>query len=224
MKLYRIKISSWTSSFRYPNIISGYQPTLEVPPVSTVLGMINACSGTHQDFDRLEIGYYFDYQAKATDLETIYQVEGHKNGYPKNQVKSNIINREFLFNCRLFIYLKDERIKSFFEQPYYQLVMGRSNDLATVEEAKVINVEEVQSAGKLKGQIIPFKGNYLPGTIQALPKYFTNTIPRNNLGTEAYTIISCYDNYVEAELVAYRDEIDGNEIDIYMHTINLWDE
>ncbi|WP_298938611.1 CRISPR-associated protein Cas5, partial [uncultured Dysgonomonas sp.] len=39
MKTHRIKINSWTSSFRYPNLISGFQPTLEVPPVSTVMGL-----------------------------------------------------------------------------------------------------------------------------------------------------------------------------------------
>ena len=35
------------SSFRYPNILSGFQPTLPVPPISTVLGIINACAGTY---------------------------------------------------------------------------------------------------------------------------------------------------------------------------------
>ena len=44
MRIYRIEITSWTASFRYPNIISGYQPTLCVPPLSTVLGLINACA------------------------------------------------------------------------------------------------------------------------------------------------------------------------------------
>lgn len=225
MKLYRIKISSWTSSFRYPNIISGFQPTLDVPPVSTVLGIINACAGKYQEFDRLEIGYYFDYQAKAVDLETIYQVERHKEkGHPLNQVKPNIINREFLFDCRLFIYVKEEQLTHFFESPHYQLVMGRSNDLATIEEIKEIEAEEIRDAQKVKGQVIPLKGNYLPGVIQALPKYFTNTIPRNTLGTEAYTVISCHDRYVSTALTAYRDEIDGKEVDIYMHKINLWDE
>ena len=56
MKFYRIEISSWTASFRYPNILSGIQPTLEVPPLSTVLGLINACAGKYLVHEGLNIG------------------------------------------------------------------------------------------------------------------------------------------------------------------------
>ncbi|KAA6344349.1 hypothetical protein EZS27_008007 [termite gut metagenome] len=227
MKLYRIKISSWTSSFRYPNIISGFQPTLEVPPVSTVLGLINACSGKYLKHNGLEIGYYFDYKIKATDLETIYQIEQHDQGYPKNQVKSNIISREFLYDCRLFIYLKDDSFIEYFDKPHYQLLLGRSNDLATIEEkGKEIDVEEVENAEYIKGQVVPFKGNSIPGLLQALPKYFTDTIPRKTLGTEAYTVISCNDSTGKTTVNAYRDSNvdDGKVIDIYFHKINLCDD
>ena len=89
MRVYRIEITSWTASFRYPNVISGYQPTLLVPPLSTVLGMINACAGKYLDYKDEEIGYYFEYFAKSEDLETIYQIEA-KDGIPKKDVKSNV--------------------------------------------------------------------------------------------------------------------------------------
>ena len=69
MEAYRILISSWTSSFRYPNIISGYQPTLHVPPISTVLGILNACAGKYIRHKHLSLGYYFEYGAEAVDLE-----------------------------------------------------------------------------------------------------------------------------------------------------------
>jgi CRISPR-associated Cas5-like protein len=73
--VFKIEISTWTSSFRYPNIISGFQPTLEVPPISTVLGLINAAAGKYLDFNQQEIGYYFEFGAKAIDIETLYQVD-----------------------------------------------------------------------------------------------------------------------------------------------------
>ena len=44
---FRVRLSSWTCSFRYPNLISGFQPTLHVPPVSTVLGLLNAAAGRY---------------------------------------------------------------------------------------------------------------------------------------------------------------------------------
>ena len=104
MKVFRIKISAWTASFRYPNIISGYQPTLEVPPLSTILGLMNACAGRYLNHADMEIGYYFSYRSISNDLETIYQMEYDK-GTAKKQVKSNVINRQFLFDNTLYIYI-----------------------------------------------------------------------------------------------------------------------
>ena len=83
MKFYRIKISSWTAGFRYPNILSGFQPTLEVPPLSTVLGLINACAGKYLEYRDFKIGYYFEFGAKEVDLETIYQIERTEKNTPK---------------------------------------------------------------------------------------------------------------------------------------------
>ncbi len=222
MEAYRVKISSWTSGFRYPNLISGYQPTLEVPPISTVLGLINAASGTYLNFSGEQIGYYFEYDIKGVDLETIYQVERHKTqAYPLNKAKSNVINREFLFDCSLYVYLTNEEYVSYLENPYYSLVLGRSSDLATIDKIEKVNIKEVANASKIKGQVIPFEDNFLPGEIQALPKYFTNTIPRNNLGTEAFSVISCKAGDMNTNLNAYTDELsEGKELHIYMHQLN----
>lgn len=223
MNVYRISISSWTSSFRYPNIISGYQPTLDVPPISTVLGMLNACSGKYINHRHLQIGYYFDYEAKPVDLETIYQIE-NKGGFPSSQVKPNVLSREFLFNCRLIIYLTDSSLANLFKEPYYPILLGRSNDMATVDKIEELVLTEVQNANKIKGQIIPFAGNYLPGVLQALPKYFTDTIPRKNIGTEAYSIIPYNSDDFPTNLTAYRDVIDNKEVDIYFHNLNFVSE
>lgn len=221
MKFYRITISSWTASFRYPNVISGYQPTLLVPPVSTVLGLIDAAAGNYIDFDGRSLGYYFEYEGKGKDLETIYQFADNGHGAPKNQVKSNVIQREFLAGCRLYIYLPDKELAEYFHHPAFQLLLGRSNDLATVEDIQMVELESEEHADRICGQVVPLEGNYLPGTIQALPKYFTNTIPRQNLGTEAYSVIPCTSKNIPTHLNAYRDEIEGKSVDIYIHQINI---
>lgn len=223
MKCYKIEITSWTASFRYPNLISGFQPTLEVPPISTVLGLINAAAGYYQEYDKLSIGYYFEYEAKSVDLETIYQMSG-KNGTASNNAKSNIMRREFLFNARLYIYLTDERLAEFFMNPVYPLVLGRMNDLATAKlYPEMILLRENTQPDKIKGQIIPFFPHRLPGKLQALPKYFTNTFPRNNIGTEPYSIIGCEQDDIimtGKEITAYRDEIRENYfVDIFMHEL-----
>ncbi len=145
MELYTIDIRSWTASFRYPNLISGIQPTLEAPPLSTVLGLINAAAGYYVSHKQLTIGYYFEFQGE---------------------------------------------------------------------------LKEVDNAEKIRGQIIPFTNNHLPGVIQALPKYFTDTIPRNNIGTESYSVLN-HQAKVKSNLKAYRDEIGGKEIDIYLHQMDF---
>lgn len=225
MKMYRIEISSWTSSFRYPNLISGYQPTLDVPPISTVLGLINAAAGKYIEHQDLKIGYFFKYEMKANDLETIYQIE-IKNGklgtYPSEKPKSNVINREFLYDCKLYLYLQDSELVEYFKKPYFSLVLGRSGDLASVDSILEVNLIENNNSNNIKGQVIPFEDNYLAGEIQALPKYFTNTIPRKNIDTEPYSIISCYSkNNTNKQIKAYSDCIDGENVDIYIHNVSV---
>ncbi len=222
MKAFRIKISTWTSSFRYPNLLSAFQPTLEVPPVSTVMGMLNAAAGIYVSQREVYLGYYFDFNFKAVDLETIYQISIHKTKkeqYPENTAISNVIQREFLYDCRLFLYLADEELVAYFRQPFYQLLLGRSGDLAGIESIKEVEIKEVKNA-KIGGQVVPFNGNYLPGQIQALPTYFTNTIPRKNLGTEPYSVIS-YNNPVDSQLDGFRPELREFDSDIFFHKLQI---
>ena len=222
MKVFKIDITAWTSSFKYPNLISGFQPTLEVPPISTVLGLINAASGKYIKYNELKIGYYFEFGAKQVDLESIYQIEAHDKGFPKNVVKSNVINREFLFDNHLILYLLDEQLADYFRFPVYSLLLGRSNDLATVNSIQQVDLPEIQKANKIKGQIIPFGGNYLSGLIQPLPKYFSNTIPRNNLGTEAYSVISYNSADIDTNLPACIDVLKiEKEVHIYFHELDF---
>lgn len=233
MEVYRINITSWTASFRYPNIISGIQPTLEVPPLSTVLGLMNAAAGQYLKHQSLKIGYFFKYEAKAEDLETIYQYKAIKDSktkqFKKDQygnfivanknITSNIVLRHFLFNNQLSIYLTDDKLVNFFRSPYYQLVLGRSNDLATIESIEKIDLVAKPNATNIRGQIIPLIGNYLPGQIQALPKYFSNSIPRKNLGTEAYSIINHKSPVGSNQLEVFYDK--ENDVDIYFHEYDI---
>ena len=72
MKLLRILIEGWTASFRYPAFISGFQPTLPVPPLSTIYGLLSAVKGELVTPNETNVGFVFDYDSKSVDLETIY--------------------------------------------------------------------------------------------------------------------------------------------------------
>lgn len=216
--IFRVDLSAWTASFRYPNLISGVQPTLEVPPLSTVLGLLNAAAGrylTHEE--GLEIGYYFEFAAKEFDVETIYAM-GTKDGRPSNSGNSNVVRRQFLFDVSLSLYLHDRQLANLFRAPAFQLLLGRSGDLATVERITEVELAEKSRAEKVRGQLVPLAGNMLPGVIQALPRYFTNTFPRQNIGTEPFSVISHQSFDVPSKLTAWRDDAQGkNGVDIFFH-------
>ena len=225
MKLYTVDLTSWTASFRYPNLISGFQPTLEVPPISTVLGLINAAAGQYLPHKQVMLGYYFKYEAKCVDLETIYQIEVDKRtGRPNNNVNTNVLRREFMFDTFLRIYTDQPTLVNYFCQPHFSLLMGRMNDLATVERvsSEPIDFAEINNASKIRGQVVPFSKNHLPGTIQALPKYFTNEIPRQNLGTEPYSVLNWHTRSVVSQLSCIRDEMLHKDVtDVYMHQLDF---
>ena len=211
---FRVRLSSWTCSFRYPNLISGFQPTLHVPPLSTVLGLLNAAAGRYLPHENLELGYVFDFAGQAVDVETIWMVAGAKRKNAQredvvvlsNNVKSNPVRREFLYEGRLTLYLFDEQLASYFRQPAYQLLLGRSGDLATVDEIREVTLRPVAGPARLRGQLVPLHPYYLPGQLQALPQYFTDTLPRQNLGTQAYSVLSPREAVVEAAVPAWYDE------------------
>lgn len=224
MEVFTVDIESWTASFRYPNIISGFQPTLEVPPPSTILGLLNAAAGDYIDHQSLQIGYCFRYAGKGVDLETIYQIDSNAAGKPSNNAKSNVIRREFLFETQLRIYLSDERLAAYFQMPVFSLLLGRMNDLASVRKIGHTHLHKVENATQMLGQVIPFFGNRLPGQLQALPTYFTNDIPRKNIGTEAFSIIPHHAKPLQSQLVAFRDVDEASpffEKEIYFHQLNF---
>ncbi len=184
MKIYRIHISSWTASFRYPNIMSGFQPTLAVPPLSTINGLISAALGSYYAPDKQEMGYVFQTKGKSIDLETIYQMKRSLKG-----ITSNVIKREFLADNDLWLYTGSEQIVRAFEKPFFPLLLGRSGDLASVNEITELDVEFINELSILKGTILPFGEVFVPAPIQALPVYFSNTIPRRNIGTKPYFLL-----------------------------------
>lgn len=217
MKVYRIHLSSWTASFRYPNLISGFQPTLTAPPLSTINGLISAAKGNYFCVSDEKVGFFFNYKAKTVDLETVYPID--KKGKNSLVVKgkkhvSTVINREFLSDVELFLYTDSEEIAGYFRNPQYQLLLGRSGDLAQVNGIVELEVKEKSELDKVKGTIIPFRKHRIAAPLQALPTSFSNEIPRKNLGTQPYFIVDCKSS-VAVNAQGFSDMIGNDEIDIY---------
>ncbi|KAA3661475.1 MAG: type I-B CRISPR-associated protein Cas5 [Calditrichaeota bacterium] len=187
MQVFRIEISSWTASFRYPNMISGFQPTLRVPPISTICGLVSAAAGRLVTPKEFEFAYSFRYDCTAVDLETIYQF-GLQGKPSLRNVTSNIMRREFLAMNRLLLYLNNRELAMAFNKPYFPLLLGRSGDLATVDSISQIELQAVKELN-LAGTVVPFLGYRVASPIQALPTHFSNDFPRRNLGTQPFYIL-----------------------------------
>lgn len=188
MKCLRIIIEGWTASFRYPTFISGFQPTLPVPPLSTIYGLLSAVKGEFVTPKDVNVGFVFDSEAKNVDLEFIYEIKGLKGN------KSNVVKREFLFNPKLYLYLDNLEFKKFFERPHYPLLLGRSSDLAYVSEIKEIDMGK-KSDINLGKTILPFGTEGAFGVIQALPTHFSEDIPRKAIGTKPYILMNQFYKY-----------------------------
>ncbi len=189
MIAYRIKITSWTASFRYPNLISGYQPSLVVPPLSMIYGLISAARGKYICAYDMPAGYVFKFETQVIDLETIYQFSSKS----RLVTKSNVIRRQILFDNSLWLYLTDAETAQSFLHPYFQLLLGRSNDLASVESVEEIELQPVTALEKLRGTTVPMRGIPMSAPIQALPVSFTDQIPRRNIRTFPFFLLK-YDH------------------------------
>ena len=190
MKALRILLHGWTASFRHPDLISGYQPTLPLPPISTIYGLVSAAKGELVGPEDVGVGYVFTSESKAVDLETIYELS------PGLSAKSNVVRREFLFNPTLWLYINDTSYEEYFKVPHYPLLLGRSNDLTMVEDIKKVDL--VEKEGSLLGKtIVPFELKGARGLVKALPTHFTNTIPRKAIGTKPYIFMDSFVKYPE---------------------------
>lgn len=185
---YRIELTSWTAGFRYPNMISGFQPSLRVPPISTIMGLLSAACGWPVSPEDVGFGYAFSYRAAAVDLETLYQFENSSKGKPTLWAKSNIVRREFLVDTTLWLYVDDADLAHAFDQPYFPLLLGRSGDLAQAVRVEKIELQEVQQLD-LGGTLVPFAGHRLAAPLQALPTHFSPGLPRTNFGTRPFYLL-----------------------------------
>lgn len=151
----RIEITAYTASFRVPHYV-GHQLTLTVPPLSTIYGLISASAGRWVLPEEVDwVAYRLEYEGKGEDLEKIYQFERDKVGKAARPGKSTVVRREFLTMPRLILYLPS-RWEDSFLRPRYTLLLGRTQDIASVEKIKKIRLEEV-SQGEIRGSLLPFE-------------------------------------------------------------------
>jgi len=212
MEVLRVEIRAITASFRYPMFVVSYQPTYKIPPISTIYGLLSAAKGEKVSIYDLSIGYDFTSKGSGIDLERILEFGGGDKNKPVSYLGSNIIQREFLYDCILTLYISDLDFKKYLKNPRFTLLLGRQSDLAKItkiEEVKLIQKENVE----IYNTIIPFDAK-VPGQIVALPSDYTDEAERKPIEVRTYCIVE------SKQLIerAYYD-IELNK-GVYMHEFN----
>lgn len=197
IRVKRVKIRSWTASFRYPTFQSGYQPSLPVPSLSTIQGLLSAAKGEIVSFAEIPyVGYVFKSGGQGVDLERIYTLK---------KPETDVINREILFDCTLYLYLPDEWTK-YFRRPKFQLLLGRSSDIASVENITEIELEKKPDV-PVGGTIVPVTSG-LPGLVQALPVEFDySMIPRRAKIVKPFIILPFPRNPAQRRRQTYNGKL-----------------
>lgn len=138
-RVLKVVIAGAVTSFRYPHFVQGVHPTYEMPPPSTIYGLLCAVTGEFEPPEGIEFGVHFTHEGKFRDLEHIHL------SVPYGQ--ANPFQRELLFNPRLTLYLAPEHYREAFERPSYPLAFGRSQDLMTrVGDVEIVTLERADQA------------------------------------------------------------------------------
>lgn len=179
-----VRLHARTASFRVPYILDP-QPTLVVPPPSTVYGLIRNAAGRWIDRDEIgEVRYRLEYGTRFWDLEKIHKIEA--NG---KRTGTEVVRREQLYDVTLHLYL-DAQWEYVFRHPRGILTIGRSGDLANVESVELVQLDS--ESGIAAGILVPAPCS-LYGAVYALPVDFTREEPRHPVEVRSFVTVDCKD-------------------------------
>jgi CRISPR-associated protein Cas5t len=196
LKVLKVELEGITTSFRYPHFLVGRQPSLPLPPPSTIFGQIASALGEYPDPTDLQFAYNFTCKARVDDLET-QQILGvstrkwdAKFGAIKNlEGSAGPGLRQLLLWPKLTLYLSSLNLPRYYEafrEPRYAVVLGRSQDLATYTSVELVELEQ-NEVGYFENTILP---NYYrkltnAGVLTQMARYI-NPDDRRKVDWEVY--------------------------------------
>jgi CRISPR-associated protein Cas5t len=167
-----------TTSFRYPHFMQQVHPSYRLPPPSTIYGHICSALGERVDPAGVQFAYHFTHDGEATDVEHIILLKQAGGKLPGSQIPRaaegaiNPFERHLLFRARLVLYLNRPDWESAFRCPRYAVVLGRSQDLFTYTDVRVV---ELQRAGRayFEHALLPYEMalQAMRGIPVSMPRY-----------------------------------------------------
>lgn len=176
MNLKRIIIKGDFAHFKIP-ARSKIQLTYEIPPISTVVGILQNIYG--MEIDDFTLGYFINYTTKHKEAMTIYkELDLSENSHKsKKRFITDLCIVEFLYNIELVIYTDIDR-EIELKEP---LVLGKTNCLASISE--ITNIDLIDKEGYGYNQYT--SKNIGNGQIRRI-----NTLTSYNENTDMYDIKS----------------------------------
>lgn len=153
-----IKMEGWTATPRLPFILSGNAVCMATPSYSLLLGMIGCCLGRIVTKEETGIGFYYEFDTIAKDLETRQRLVYDGKKVKKHGKGSDAYSREFHVQPKLTLWLDRLDWEEYFHFPIGSPSLGRSQDLLKIQrkDVKVISAKHVKEA-KISGCMIPFE-------------------------------------------------------------------
>ncbi|MCY3412077.1 MAG: CRISPR-associated protein Cas5 [Candidatus Heimdallarchaeota archaeon] len=173
MEMVYAKLVGISASFRVPSFVDGDQLSLPTPSYATILGILSAAADRLVSPKETGIGFSYHFKASGKDLEKFHRYKrSSSGGYTYDA--TNIRRREFHIHPELELYLSNTSFFDILDYPAHALSLGRSQDIASIAEVKLIEVSKVDH-GTLSGTLLPVElGKPIPcnGLFYNLPEYF----------------------------------------------------
>ena len=178
MRVLRIVAEGMVTSFRYPHFMMQVQPTYEMPPPGTIYGHIASALGNWFDPGGVRFAYHFTYQGRVREKEHTHILKPATGKLPNTTIPKvlegnvNPFDRELLFQPRLVLYLNRPDWEQAFVTPYYPVILGRSQDLFTYTDIRVIELEQAAEA-YFEHTLLPYSANRYTsrGYAVLMPRY-----------------------------------------------------
>lgn len=189
------------TSFRYPHLHVGRQPSYPMPPPATIYGHICSAVGEWIAPDSLQFAYCFTHSGSADDLELIHMAavgSGRLDkewGYVRNiEVQTNVLPRQVLLNPKLTLYVdggsNTEKWAEVFRSPVYPVLLGRSQDLAAYRMIDLVELEQTDF-GYFQDTLLPWtmRDRIPQGATFHMPK-FIDPKSRDKVTWDKYVILN----------------------------------
>ncbi len=181
MRVLKIVAEGQMTSFRYPFFMLGVQPTFTMPPPSTLYGHVASALGEWFDPTGVHFAVHFIFEKRVLEIEHTHVLKSATGRIPgKGDPKvlegaTNPYQREVLFRPKLTLYLNRPEWLDAFRCPKYPVVLGRSQDLFTYTDIRVIDLHK-RNEFYVEHTLLPyeFRRYISKGIAVLMPQYLDN--------------------------------------------------